>query len=657
MDDTNGHPVIAALTEREMEILRLVADGLSNREIAQDLVITLGTVKWYARQIYNKLGVHSRTQAVARAREMGLFDVQTGSLARLPIIPKHNLPAQVTSFVGRQREITEIRGLLGTTRLLTLVGPPGTGKTRLGIQVAAGLVDTFDDGVYLVELAPISHPGSVANAIAQVLDVTERAGESLTETLKNYLRNRHVLLVLDNFEHILEATSLVSDLLGAAPYLRVLATSREALRLYGEQEFHVLPLEVPDLQHLKPLPELSQCEAVALFVHRTQAVQPNFDLTNDIASSVAEICVRLDGLPLAIELAAARSKMLTPQMIRTRLESRLGMLTGGSRDLPARHQTLHAMIDWSYDLLDEEERMLFGQLSVFKGGHSVEAAEEVCSPGLPLDVLDGLESLLNKNLLFQEEGPAGEPRFYMLETIHEYARARLEESGEREALQRRHAEYFVGLAERAELDLHGVTPGYWYRQLRAEHDNLQTALAWSLGSAASNILELGLRLVGALCGFWYYGGHSAEGLRWTQRALDGAEGAPSALRARVLNGAGRLAYQRGDFEQGKKWNRESLTLYRKLEIGLTLRGHSFGWVVNQWGTLTSTRKASRCAKKRWRCSKTQTTIWEWPGRSTWWVSWLAWTGTMNAQRPRMRRPLLYLGMQESGTGRLRCFTI
>jgi non-specific serine/threonine protein kinase len=560
VDSIIGQRVLEPLTDRELEILRLIAEGLSNREIARKLVVALGTVKWYNKQIYSKLGVHSRTQAVARAREVGLFDAQPDVPARPAIIPKHNLPAQVTSFVGRGREIGEVKRLLATTRLVTLTGPPGTGKTRLGLQVAAQVLDRFPDGVFLVDLAPISDSQLVPSTVAQVLGIREAGGQPLLETLKNHLREKRLLLLLDNFEQIVDAAPLVGELLSVSPGLKALVTSREALHVYGEQEYPVPPLALPDLDRVEPLHALSQYEAVELFCQRAQAVRPGFTITDEDAPAIAEICVRLDGLPLAIELAAARSKLLSPQMMRRRLESRLGTLTGGARDLPARLRTLRGAIDWSYDPLDADEKTLFARLAVFQGGRSVEAVEAVCGHGLAVDVIDGLESLLHKSLLQLGEGLDGEPRFLFLETIHEYARERLEESGESDAMRKRHAEYFVTLAERAERDPFGAGPGYGSARLRIEHDNLRTALAWSLGGADA---ELGLRLVGALRDFWYYSGHFAEAWRWTERACESAGDAPPALCAKALNAAGLLADARGDNERCNLLLREALALSRE----------------------------------------------------------------------------------------------
>ncbi len=477
-----------------------------------------------------------------------------------PQVP-HNLPAQLTSFVGRERETAEVVQLLETARLLTLTGPPGTGKTRLGLRVAAEVLDQFPDGVFFVDLAPIRDPGLVATTIAQVLGIGESGGQPLLDTLKNALRHKHLLLLLDNFEQIMDAAPLVGELLSSSPGLKALVTSREALRVYGEQEYPVPSLTLPALDRTEPLRSLSQYEAVELFTRRARAVRPNFALTEDNAPAVAEICVRLDGLPLAIELAAARSTMLSPEMMRRRLESRLGVLVTGPRDLPARQRTLRGTIDWSYDLLDPPEKTLFARLAVFQGGRTVEAVQAVCCQGLTIDVLAGLESLLNKNLLRRVEGTPEEPRFVMLEMIHEYSWERLEASGEAGDLQRRHAEYFLALAERAEPELRGARQQDWFVQLRAEQDNLRAALAWSLAAGEA---ERGLRLVAALRDFWYFDGHSAEGLRWTERRLASDPGVPPNVRAGALNAAGWLCFDTGEHSKGKTRSGESLAIYREL---------------------------------------------------------------------------------------------
>jgi predicted ATPase/DNA-binding CsgD family transcriptional regulator len=561
MDGPQKDYLLEPLSERELEILRLIEAGCTNREIAQKLVLSLETIKWYNKQIYSKLGVHNRTQAVASAKADGLLGAPSETCEHPSFTPRHNFPAQVTSFIGRQREITEIMQLLVNNRLLTLSGPPGTGKTRLALQVASQVLHQFKDGVYFIDLAPISDPGLVTTTIAQLLGIGESGSRPLLDALKNYLRRKNLLLLLDNFEQIVGAAPIVGELLSSSPGLKALVTSREVMRIYGEQEYLVPPLTLPDLDPSEPVRSLLQYEAVELFIHRARAVRPDFSLTEDNAKAVAEICVRLDGLPLALELAAARSTMLSPEMMRRRLESRLGVLVSGPRDIPARQQTLRGAIDWSYDLLEPPEKTLFARLAIFQGGRTVEAVETVCSHDLNIDVFTGLESLMNKSLLRRIEGIIEEPRFVMLEMIHEYARERLQASGEAEDLQRRHAEYFLALAERGTPELRGSRYAYWSALLREEHNNLRTALVWALGGGDT---ELGLQLAGALRDFWSYEGYTAEGLAWTEQALESTMDAPPPLRAKALNTAGAMCYYRADHKKGKRYNQEALAIFREL---------------------------------------------------------------------------------------------
>jgi predicted ATPase/DNA-binding CsgD family transcriptional regulator len=561
MNNTKNHFSSDSLSERELEILRLIEEGCTNREIAQRLVLSLETIKWYNKQIYSKLGVNNRIQAVTAAKEAGLIGLPSEILEQSVVQPQHNLPAQITSFIGRQREIAEIQELLSTNRLLTLTGPPGTGKTRLALQVAWQVRHKFEDGVYLVELAPIRDPELVTTTIAKVLGIGESGNQPLIDTLKKNLQQKRLLLLLDNFEQILDAAPLVGELLSSSPGLQTLVTSRELLHVYGEQEYPIPPLTLPDLDRTESVQSLLQYEAIDLFTQRARTVRIDFALTEDNAQAVAEICVRLDGLPLALELAAARSNMMSPEMIRRRLESRLGVLATGPRDLPARQRTLREAIDWSYDLLEPLEKILFARLAVFQGGRTVEAVQAICSHGLKIETFDGLESLLNKNLLIRVEGAANEPRFVMLELIHEYAWERLLASGEAKDLQRRHAKYFLVIVERADSQLRGDRYKYWSSLLRDEYNNLRTALAWALGGGNA---ELGLQLTGALRDFWFFEGHTAEGLVWTERALECAKDFPSSLRARAFNTAGNMCWDQADHTKGKQYNREALAIFRDL---------------------------------------------------------------------------------------------
>src|SRR5215208_3437059 len=497
---------------------------------------------------------------------------------------RNNLPLQPTPLVGREKEVAEVRDLLrqGETRLLTLTGPGGIGKTRLALQAAADLLDDFPDGTFFVPLATLTDAELLLPAVAETLGVRETGDQPLGETLKDYLRERHLLLLLDNFEQVLGAAPAVTELLGAAPGLKVLVTSRTPLRLYGEKEYAVPPLSVPDVKHLPDLKTLSQYEAVRLFIERAKSAKVDFEVTDESAPAVAEICVRLDGLPLAIELAAARIKMLPPRAMLHRLGSRLKLLTGGARDLPERQRTLRATIEWSYALLDEGEQLLFGRLAVFSGGRTLEAIEAICDAAgdLSVDAFDGISSLLDKSLIRQEEGPGGEPRFVMLETVHAFAREKLGESSEAEEIKRVHAQYFLTLAEEADPELRGQDQLEWLERLEAEHDNMRAALSWALGCKEA---EVALRLGGALWWFWWMRGYYSEGRRWLQEALamDG-RGSPGS-RAMALAGAGRLASVQGDFDRAKEACQEGLELLAHEEASeakLKLL-ESLGWVASE----------------------------------------------------------------------------
>jgi predicted ATPase len=461
----------------------------------------------------------------------------------------NNLPVQPTPLVGREREVAEVGGLLrdGGVRLLTLTGPGGTGKTRLALQVAAEVLDEFEGGVFFVPLANIADPDLVAPTVAGALDVGE-TGER--RGLGDFLRDREMLIVLDNFEQVIEAAPLVGELLAGCPGLKVLATSRGLLRVYGEREYPVPAMELPDTGRLPPIEELGSYEAVGLFVERARSVKGDFGITEQNASAVVGICHRLDGLPLAIELAAARVKLLPPQKILERLESnRLKLLAGGGRDLPERQQTLRGAIDWSYELLEEGERTLFARLAVFSGGCTLEAMEEICAVE---DALEGAESLLDKSLIRQEETGRGEPRFAMLETIHEYARGRLREREDAEKTHLRHAEYFLTLAEESEPRLGGPEQVAWFERLETENDNLRAAISWAIDRGEA---ELGLRLAQALRPFWYARGDYLEGRGWIARFLDALGG---------------LFTEQGDHVRAEKLYEEVLVLSREVDDAPTL---------------------------------------------------------------------------------------
>jgi predicted ATPase/DNA-binding CsgD family transcriptional regulator len=552
---------IEPLHQREIEILHLISEGLSNQEISQRLSLSSETVKWYNKQMFKKLGVNSRTQAVKIATQQGILGSRGSSATVEENAVRSNLPAQLTSFVGRQEEVREIMGLLKTSRLVVLTGAGGTGKTRLALQVAAELTSAYRDGVWLVELATIIDPALVANAIAEVLKANPIGEVSPLEALKRFLRRKHLLLLLDNFEHLPEATPLVGELLAAAPHLSILATSRERLHVYGEQEYPVYPLHVPDTStHPEPIEKLLSYEAINLFVQRARSIQPRLKLSEQDMSSVVQICRRLDGLPLALELAASQVKTYPPPILAKQLEKNLGTLPDGPRDLPARQRTLHTTIEWSENLLGQDEKTLFARLAVFSGGGTLEAIERVCNAGLVQKIIELIASLVDKNLVITRESQDGELRFTMLETIHDYAQKRLLSSDDSQETHRRHAAYFTDLAGVAYQEFRTFRQVYWFAKLRAERDNLRVAMAWSIGSVD---IIYALRLVEALRDHWLYDGYAAEGRHWCDLILESRTEVPENLLAGVLCTAGILAYNINDVRQGEKLLGRSVELFRQ----------------------------------------------------------------------------------------------
>ncbi len=514
----------------------------------------------------------------------------------------NNLPIQPTSFIGREKDLIFTRNLLSQAevRLLTLTGPGGIGKTRLGLQLAGGLCDEFKDGIFFVPLAPITDPLLVTPTIAQALDVHEQGNQPILVTLGEFLQPRKMLIFLDNFEHVGEAASDIAQLLETCSFIKFLITSREVLHVKGEHEFLVRPLAFPDLSHRTTMDLLTRNPSVELFSQRALSVKSDFSITDENAQSVAEICARLDGLPLAIELAAARIKLFPPKALLKRLieaggQSSLRILTHGPRDAPARHRTLRSAMDWSYELLDENEQRLFQILSVFAGGFTFSAAEAVCSSAdsypdpqsaeaMGVDVMDGLASLLDKSLLRQDESKEEELRFSMLGMIREYAGEKLKESGREAGIKERHANYFLTLAEEAKSLLEGPEQEVWLERLEEEHNNLRSALGWFLQKAeemndgSPQFALSGLRMAGALSQFWDTHGYFSEGRRWLQKVLAFIK-TPTHERVDALTGAGWLAARHSDMDEAIHFSEQAIDIAREIDykagIAKALRGLAF----------------------------------------------------------------------------------
>ncbi|MGZ3618125.1 MAG: LuxR C-terminal-related transcriptional regulator [Ktedonobacteraceae bacterium] len=477
---------------------------------------------------------------------------------------RENLPRQLTTFIGREREVNAVLTIFQRPEvcLVTLTGTGGIGKTRLGLKIAAELLDVFADGVYFVSLASISDPDLVIPTIAEALGIREVGDRILLDLLQAYLQDKSILLLLDNFEQVITASVQVADLLVACPHLKIVVTSRAVLHVQGEQEYPVPPLTVPDPKYKSDHKTLSQYESVALFLQRAQAALPDFQMNETNAGIIAKVCMQLEGLPLAIELAAARIKLLPPKALLTRLEHRLRILTGGSRDVPARQQTLRNTIAWSYHLLDKQEQRLFRRISIFVGGCTLEAVETVCYENQQeaLSTLDEIASLIDKSLL-EQVGSEGEARLMMLETIREFGLECLHESGEAEKIQNAHVRYFLNSVEELEPQYFGARAIAVLDQLESEFENIRAVLTW-LTRFGEN--ELALRLTGALWWFWYARGHLSEGRYWYEQLLPGSERVLAPVRAKALKSAGWIAYQQEDFDQSEALLKKGLEEYQIL---------------------------------------------------------------------------------------------
>jgi len=514
------------------------------------------------------LGMH-RLKDLARPER--LFQLMVDGLpAEFPKLrtleaTPNNLPTQLTSFIGRDDQVRDAKVLLARARLLTLTGPGGTGKTRLSLQIAADVMDQFPDGVYFVPLSAVHDPELVPSAIAQALSVQSTGSRRPIEVLVDYLHDKRMLLVLDNFEQLLPAAPVTTTLLEGSLGLRVLVSSRAVLHVYGEQEFPVPPLALPDLKALPNLTVLSQFEAVRLFIERAVAVKPDFEATNENAPAIAGICERVDGLPLAIELAAARIKLFSPQALLSRLEKSLSAALGtGARDLPGRQQTLRGAIQWSYELLDAGERRLLARFSVFARGGSLEELEAVCGPAADLggrEVVDALDLLADQSLL-RRVPEFDEPRFLMLQTIREFAAERLAESDEADRIRDRHLEAFISLAQQAQAQLFGRQRKEWLDRLEVDHDNFRSALEWAI---ASGNTRKALCLGGSFWRYWQMRGHIHEGRARMQEvlAMPGVEAFPNE-HLQALEAAGGLAYWQADMAAAQVFYDASLQLTRQV---------------------------------------------------------------------------------------------
>lgn len=552
-----------------------------------------------------------RTQVRQIVEETDEAETAPEYVAYLTEVP-NNLSRPTTPLIGREKEIAEIENLLRQNRLVTLTGIGGTGKTRLAQEIALRMLAEFADGVFFIPLAAIRNPDFVVSEITQPFGLKETAEKSLAETLKDFLQAKELLLVIDNFEQVVSAAPILSELRTAAPRLEILVTSRAVLHLHREREFVVPPLDLPQDAAEKTLESLFEYSSIKLFIERAQTAKPQFVADDKNALTVAEICARLEGLPLAIELAAARIKILSPLQILERLENRLKLLTGGARNLPTRQQTMRGAIEWSYDLLDENEQILFRRLAVFAGGFTIEAAESVVlcplsfasrpllavskdeqqrtkDKGQPtIDILNGITTLVENSLVVQTETADGESRFRLLEIVREYAFEVLEISGESEMMRKNHARYFLALAEKTKPDFYYGQEIERLNRLEEEIDNLRAALSWSIIGDT----ETAANLAAALRRFWLVHNHLTEERKWLEAVFEKSGDAPAEVRVKLIFGLGQAALYQGDIETARKMFEESLALGKaanaKQQIALSNRG--LGAVAKQQGDIKTAKK-------------------------------------------------------------------
>ena len=558
---TGRHPFTGATTtETRDRILHAQPEPIVRPAAANASALEQITLKCLEKDVERRY--QSTVDLLADLRQLQQSDRDS---PRIPLGDhrRHNLPSQLTSFVGRQREIDEIRRQLSTTRLLTLTGAGGCGKTRLALQVAGELVDQFTDGVWVVDLSPLSEQGLIPQTVAATLGVCEAPNRSLADVLSEYFRPRHVLLLLDNCEHVIaESAHLVEPLLRTATRLHVLATSREGLGIAGEVVSRVPSLSLPTASELPDSEAIMEYDAISLFAERARAVDTSFTVSASNAATVVEICYRLDGIPLALELAAARLNVLSVEQINRRLSDRFRLLTGGSRTAVARQRTLEATVGWSYDLLSQTERILLCRLSVFPGGWTLEAAEDVCAgDGIDREsMVDLLSHLVDKSLIVVDAETAGERRYRFLETVRQYGRERLVRSGDAERARDRHLNFFSELVRRAESELQKADQVFWLNRLQREYDNVRSALDWCLAIPERG--DTGLDLAVALTWFWIKRGYFAEGRQWLERALSATESS-GWLRAKALNSLSCMAVFQADYNTTLARSDESIALGRK----------------------------------------------------------------------------------------------